>query len=61
MVSRISIPYEVVEFQVEKFYAEGIQRGETLHEFLLKVEGFIEACGWDIDAYYARFQFGELD
>jgi len=59
MVSKI--PFPVVEVQVEKFYVEGIQEGETLHEFLLKVEDFIESCGWDVDEYDARFQFGEVD
>jgi len=39
------ISYELVETQVERMYAEGLGEGETLHEFLLKIEAFIESCG----------------
>jgi hypothetical protein len=60
-VQSSKIPYSIVELQVEKFYAEGLQKNETLDEFLTKVESFIEFCGWDVDEYDARFQFGELD
>ena len=59
MVSKI--PYLVVELQVEKFYTEGLQKGETLHEFLLKIEAFIESCGWSVDEYDVRHQFGEIN
>ncbi len=55
------IPYSVVELQVEKFYSEGLQKNETLDEFLLKIESFIESCGWDVDEYDARHQFEEVD
>lgn len=55
------VPYELVEVQVEKMYADGLGKNETLDSFLTKVESFIESCGWDLDDFEKRAMFGELN
>lgn len=59
--STMKVPFDIVNYQIDKMYAEGLGEGETLNEFLLKVESFIESCGWDVDEFDIRTMFGELN
>jgi hypothetical protein len=52
--SEMKVPFEIVNTEVEKMFAAGRQGSETLSDFLLRVEEFIESCGWDVDEFETK-------
>jgi hypothetical protein len=60
MVSN-KIPFEIVDLEVGKMYAKGLDKNETLNDFLIRVEAFIESCGWNVDEFDAMYQIRILN
>lgn len=58
---KTKIQFEIVESQVELLFSGGLKDNETVDDRLLKIEEFIISCGWDMDEYELRREFGILN
>ena len=61
MKTTVKIAFEIVEKQIEKMFSNELKDDELLDERLIKIESFIESCGWDLDEYELYRHFGELN
>lgn len=57
----MKVQFEIVEAQISQMYSDELKGNETLDERLIKIESFIESCGWSIDEYELYRHFGDLE
>lgn len=57
----MKVQFEIVEAQISKMFSDELQGDETLDERLIKIETFIESCGWNLDEYELHRHFGDLE
>jgi hypothetical protein len=55
------IPFDIVNTQVEYFFAGGLKNNETVDDRLLAIEEFIEACGWNLEEFENYRAYGDLN
>lgn len=60
-LKKIKVPFEQLNHQVELLFTSGLAENETVDDRLLKIEDFIEVCGWDVDEFEAHRQYGDLN